>query len=142
MGRIPKEAECAEGGVKKNGTESQKKKNAAYVAAKFVFFDERKTVASGPGRQSGAWSCSERKVIASMEDYLEKSINIKVEIAALELLMEPEEAEVCLRYILKYAKRRCCSIFVIFDTKEKKKRPFCGVGAPRREGSLARKLAK
>ena len=41
-----------------------------------------------------------------MEDYLEKCINVKVEIAALQLLMEPEEAEVCLRYILNHAERR------------------------------------
>ena len=34
--------------------------------------------------------------------------------------MEPEEAEVRLRYILKHAKRRGSSIFEIFDTKEKK----------------------
>ena len=32
-----------------------------------------------------------------MEDYLQKCVNTKVEIAASELLMEPEEAEVCLR---------------------------------------------
>ena len=49
-------------------------------------------------------------VIATMEGYLEKCINIKVEIAALEHLMEPEEAEVCLRYILKHAKRKGCRI--------------------------------
>ena len=59
--------------------------------------------------------------------------------------MEPEEVEVCPRYILKYATRRGSNIFQLFDTREKG--PFCGkqealVGAPRREGSLARKLAK
>ena len=32
--------------------------------------------------------------------------------------MEPEEAEVCLRYILKHAKRRGSRNFEIFDTKE------------------------
>ena len=36
---------------------------------------------------------------------LKKCFNIKVEIAALEVFIEPEEAEVCLRYILKHAKR-------------------------------------
>ena len=44
----------------------------------------------------------------------------KVEISALELFTEPEEAEVCLRYILKHAKRRGSGIFEIFDTKVKK----------------------
>ena len=67
---------------------------------------------------------------------LEKCINIKVEIAALELLMEPEEAEDCLRYVLKQAKRRGSGILEIFDTEEEKE-PFCGkqealVGAPKR----------
>ena len=63
--------------------------------------------------QHDGWSCSERRVIAAVEDYLEKCIKIKVEVAALELLMEPEEAEVCLRYILMHAKRRGRGIFEI-----------------------------
>ena len=33
--------------------------------------------------------------------------------------MEPEEAGVCLRYILKHAKRRSSIIFKIFDKREK-----------------------
>ena len=70
--------------------------------------------------QHDSWSYSERRVIAAMENYLEKCINIKVETAALELLMEPEGTEVCLRYILKHAKRKDSGIFEIFDTKEKK----------------------
>ena len=41
MGRAPKEAECAEGGIEES---------AACVAAKLVFFNEWKTVACGPGR--------------------------------------------------------------------------------------------
>ena len=55
-----------------------------------------------------------------MEDYLEKCADIRVDIEALERLMEPEEAEVCLRYILKYSTRRGGNIFQFFDTKEKK----------------------
>ena len=81
-----------------------------------------------------------------MEDYLEKCINIKVEIAALELLMGPEEAEVCLRSILKYATRRGSNIFQLLDTKEKKDhfvaKQEASVGVLRREGCLARKWAK
>ena len=73
-------------------------------------------------------------VLAAMEDYLEKCINLKVEIAALELSMEPEEAEVCLRYILKHVKRRGSDIFEIFDTKERTiMRPAGGVGWSSRE---------
>ena len=47
MGRAPKEAECAEGGIGEC---------AAFVAAKFVFLSEWKTVARGLGR---AASCVE-----------------------------------------------------------------------------------
>ena len=62
MGRVPKEAECAEGGIEEC---------AAYVAAKLVFFNEWKTVASGPGRAACcAWSWSDRKVIAAVEDFM------------------------------------------------------------------------
>ena len=64
--------------------------------------------------QHDGWSFSERRVIAAMENYLEKCIGL----GALDC--EPEGAEVCLRYILKHAKRRNSSIFEIFDTKEKK----------------------
>ena len=69
--------------------------------------------------QRDGWSHLERRVIAAMKDCPKKCINVKVEIAALELLREPGEAEVCLRYILKHAKRRGSGIFVIFDTQEK-----------------------
>ena len=70
--------------------------------------------------------------------------DVKVDMEALERLMEPEEVEVCLTYILKFVRRRGSNIFQLFDTEEKKG-PFRGkqealVGAPRREGSLTRKL--
>ena len=58
-------------------------------------------------------------MVAAMEDYLEKCINMKVEIAALEHLIAPEEAKVCLRYILKHANRKGSGIFEIFHTTEK-----------------------
>ena len=53
-----------------------------------------------------------------MEDYLDKSDDMKVEIEALELLMDPEDSELCLRYILTHARRRGSRIFEIFSTKE------------------------
>ena len=88
--------------------------------SRIVLLDERKTVASGPGR-AARWlepfgkegdSCGGR--------LLGKCIRTEAEIAALELLTEPEEAEDCLRYILKHAKRRGSRIF---DTKEKNDHP-------------------
>ena len=69
--------------------------------------------------QRSIWSSPESKVIAAMEDYLDKCIDIEVEIAVLELLLEPEEAQICLRYIPKHEKRRGSNVFEIFDTKEK-----------------------
>ena len=95
--------------------------------------------------QHDGWSFSERTVLAAREGYLEKCINIKVEIAALELSMEPEDSEVCLRYILKHAKRKGSSIFEIFDTKDMKDHLWQagGVGwSTKEEGSFARKRAK
>ena len=56
---------------------------------------------------------------AAMEDCLGRCSEIKVEIAALELLMGQEEAEVCLRYMLTHAIRIGSMIFEIFDTNEK-----------------------
>ena len=53
-----------------------------------------------------------------MEDYLDKSDDMKVEIEALELLMDPEDTERCRRYILTHARRRGSRIFEIFSTKE------------------------
>ena len=47
--------------------------------------------------QRDGWSFMETMVISATEDCLEKCVSIKVEIAALEPLMEPEETEVCLR---------------------------------------------
>ena len=68
-------------------------------------------------RQS-IWSTRERLVIAAMEDYLDNSDDMKVEIKALELLMDPEDSEFCLWYILTHARRRGNRIFENFSTKE------------------------
>ena len=43
-----------------------------------------------------------RKVMGAVEDYFESCAAIKVDIEALERLIEPEDEEVCLRYIPKY----------------------------------------
>ena len=64
----------------------------------------------------------------------------------LERLIEPEDEEVCLRYILKYSTRGGSNIFQLFDTSEKKDHLVAKqkalVGAQRREGSHARRVAK
>ena len=95
----------------------------------------------GLEEQRVAWSSSERKVLGAVEDYLEQCADIKVDIEALERLIEPEDEEVCPRYILKYSTRGGSNIFELFDTSEKQG-PSRGkqkalVGAPRREGSHA-----
>ena len=58
-------------------------------------------------------------VIARMEQYLNASDCVKLEIEELELLLVPEESEVNLRYMLTNASRRGGRIFEIFRTKEK-----------------------
>ena len=49
-------------------------------------------------------------MIVAVEDYLERCADIKVDMEALERLMEPEEVEVCQMYILKYSTRRGSNI--------------------------------
>ena len=83
--------------------------------------------------------------MAGMENYVDKSDDMKLEIEELELLMDPEDSAVDLRYILTHARTRESKIFEIFSTKEK--RPLCGkqkpfVGVPRTEGRAAREVAK
>ena len=58
-------------------------------------------------------------MIAGMENYLDQSDDVKVEIEALELLMDPEDSQVCLRFFVTHARRRGSRIFEIFSTKEK-----------------------
>ena len=100
----------------------------------------------GMEEQRCAWSSWERKVMRAVDNYLESSADVQVGVGVLESLIEPEEEKVCLRYILKYSTRRGCSIFQFFSTSEKKG-PYCCkqktlVGAPKRKGSYARKVAK
>ena len=62
--------------------------------------------------------------------------DIKVDTEALERLIEPEDEEVCLKYILKYSTRGSTNIFQLFDTSEKEDlrgKQKALVGAPRRE---------
>ena len=60
------------------------------------------------------WSPSERKVMGAVENYLENSADIKVDIDVLARLIEPEDEGVCLRYILKYWTRGGSNIFKLF----------------------------
>ena len=93
-----------------------------------------------------ARSSPERKLVRAAENYLESSADIQGDVGVLERLIEPEEEKVCLRYTLKYSTRKGSSIFQFFDTSEKKGPSCCKqktlVGAPKRKGSYARKVAK
>ena len=51
-----------------------------------------------------------------MENYLNKSDILNLEIEELELLMGPEDPEVNLRYILAHASRKSCKFFEISST--------------------------
>ena len=76
----------------------------------------------GLEQQRVAWSSSERQAVGAVEDYLEKCADTKVDIEASGRLMEPEDEEVSLRYILKYSTRGGSNIFRLFDTAETKDR--------------------
>ena len=69
--------------------------------------------------QPSIWSTRERRVIAAMENYLDKSDEVKVEKKTLGLLVDQEDSKVCLRKIPAHARRRGSRMFEIFSTKEK-----------------------
>ena len=52
------------------------------------------------------WTARDGTVIARMEQYLNKSARMRVEIEELESLLEPEDSELDLRQILRYARRK------------------------------------
>ena len=54
-----------------------------------------------------------------MENYLDESDGMKVEIEALEPLMGQEDSEDCLRYILAHARRRGSRMFRFSAQKRK-----------------------
>ena len=92
--------------------------------------------------QRVGWSSLERRVMGAVENDLENCVLTKVDIEALERLMEPENEEVSLRYILKSTRRKDA---VIFCSREKG--PFRGkqktmVGESGKEGNKAITLAK
>ena len=84
--------------------------------------------------------------MGAVKDYLEKCVSTKVDIEALERLMEPENEQISLRYILKYSKRGGSNNFQLLDTAEKKDHFVASrkkmVGESGEEGKKARQLAK
>ena len=74
----------------------------------------------GLEEQRVGWSSRWKdRIMEAVEDYLENCANMKVDIEVLERLMEPENRETSLRYILKYSMRGGSFIFQLFDTSEK-----------------------
>ena len=69
--------------------------------------------------QGSGWNARDRTFIAQMEQYLNESDCMKLEMKELELLLGPEDSEVNLRRILRNASRRGGRIFQIFSLKEK-----------------------
>ena len=56
-----------------SASEHQKKDDAAYATANFVFFDERKSVANGSWKRNRASGALRKgRVVAAMENYVEK----------------------------------------------------------------------
>ena len=69
--------------------------------------------------QRVGWSSVERRVMEAKVDYLENCANTKVDIEALECLVEPENQEISSRFILMYSTRGGSNIFQLFDTSER-----------------------
>ena len=69
--------------------------------------------------QGSGWNACDRTVIAKMEQYLNDSDCMKLEIEELELLLGPEDSEVNLRHTLRNASRRDGRMLDIFSSKEK-----------------------
>ena len=67
--------------------------------------------------------------MGTVEDYLERCADIKADIEVLERVIEPEDEEVCLRYILKYSTRGGSNIFKLLDTEEKRTTSWQAKGA-------------
>ena len=67
--------------------------------------------------QESLWSARERSVVARMEQYLNASDCMKLEIDELELLLCPEDSEVNLRHLLRNASRRSVNVFVFFAVR-------------------------
>ena len=64
--------------------------------------------------QRVGWRSLDRKVMGVVENDLKTCVHTKVDIEALERLMEPENDEVSLRYVLEYSTRGGTDIFQHF----------------------------
>ena len=64
------------------------------------------------------WTACDRVVIARMEQYLDRSESMKLEIEELELVIGPEDSEVAFGHFLMYArKKKGRKIFETFSSK-------------------------
>ena len=68
-------------------------------------------------------STRERRVTAAMKHYLDKSADMKVEIEQLELLMDPEDSEVCLWCSVSQRRREAAG-FSRSSVRKKKRNHF------------------
>ena len=64
------------------------------------------------------WTARDRVVIARMEQYLDESDSLKVEVEELELLLGPEDSDVDLRHILMYARKKRVARSLTFFTSK------------------------
>ena len=81
--------------------------------------DDEELVACGKEYEGEyRWTARDRVVVVRMEQYLDRSESLKVEVEELELLLGPEDSEVDLMYILMNARRKKGRrIFEIFSSK-------------------------
>ena len=76
-------------------------------------------VARGPGTAKSRMDFGGQKGYGGSGRYLENCAHVKVDIEVLECLMEPENQDMFLRYILKYTTRGGSNIFQLFDTSKR-----------------------
>ena len=94
------------------------------------------------GVQGSSWTARERSVIANMEQYLNESDCMKLEIEALELPLGPEDSEFNLRYILRNASRRDGRLFEISNSKRVRTKLQAKCGVSEAKGGADRKSKK
>ena len=106
----------------------------------------RRTMMPPTPQQISHWSTRERRVVAGMENNLDKFHDTKVELEALELLMDPEDSEVLSEVCPDACKNerqqdsRDCQYKRENSPLSGKHKPL--VGVPRKEGRAAREVAK
>ena len=93
----------------------QKRLNAPWRQNSSACSSERQWQEGLEGKRVG-WTPSERRVMVAGGNYLDNCVHMKMDNEVLERLMEPENEEVSLRYILKFSTRKGSNTHQLFNT--------------------------